>query len=219
MSVLSDRTIRDLCTGEEPMIFPFVETSVRVNEQGDRIPSYGLSSYGYDVRLAPVFEIFKRGPGLVQSIMQKTLSILNVLTSWVYKTKNNRLLSVIDPCNPPEDIYERVEADSCLIPPHGYMLAHTLEYIRVPRDVIITCLTKSTYARLGIMINVTPLEPGWEGQLVVEIANLTNHPVKITASVGIAQFVFHRGDVPCETSYADRNGKYQKQSGIMHAKV
>lgn len=190
MSVLSDRTIRDLCTCEEPMISPFLEDSIRVSENGGRVPSYGLSSYGYDVRLAPVFEILKETAGVI-----------------------------IDPCNPPEDIYERVEAESCVIPPHGYMLAHTLEYIRVPRDVIITCLTKSTYARLGIMINVTPLEPEWEGQLVVEIANLTNLPVKITAGVGIAQFVFHRGDVPCETSYADRNGKYQKQSGIVHAKV
>ena len=189
MSVLSDLSIIDLCKTETPMIEPFVDHSVRLNDQGEKIPSYGLSSYGYDVRLAPLFEVFK----------------------------DTNPPTVIDPCNPPEGIYEQIEGESAVIPPHGYMLAHTLEYIRVPRDVIITCLTKSTYARLGIMINVTPLEPGWEGQLVVEIANLTNHFVKITAGVGIAQFVFHKGDQPCKVAYSDRNGKYQKQTGIRHA--
>lgn len=190
MSVLSDRTIRDLCTGDTPLISPFIGESIREVESGSKIPSYGLSSYGYDIRLEPGFELMKEN-----------------------------FDGVIDPCKPSDEMYERVEGEACIIPPHGYLLANTVEYFRIPNNVTTMCLTKSTYARLGIMINVTPLEAGWEGQLVVEIANLTPHPVLITSNVGIAQVVFLRGDLPCETSYADRKGKYQGQTGITHAKV
>lgn len=192
MSVLSDITIRELCLDTpNPMIFPFFEKSV--NElNGKKIPSYGLSSYGYDVRLEPHFKIFSAAHSC----------------------------GVIDILNPPgDDIFHEVKGESCVLPPNSYLLSYTMEYFNLPRDVIIQCLGKSTWARLGVEINVTPIEPEFFGNVVIEVANLSPIPITIYAGVGISQFLFHRGDRPCETSYADRNGKYNGQTGIKLAGV
>lgn len=216
--VLSDITITELCTGDcvatlnedlgnglgrildkiqpmdlnRPMIEPFIDHSVRVNEQGERVVSYGLSSYGYDIRLAPEFKIFT-------------------------KPNDGR---VIDVKNFNEDeICETVNADSIIIPPGGLLLGRTLEYFRIPRNIVVTCLGKSTWARVGAIVHPTPLEPEWEGNLVIEITNGTNLPLKIYAHEGIAQLVFEKGDQSCKTSYRDRGGKYQAQSGVATSRM
>tara|TARA_B100000700_G_scaffold208593_1_gene229326 strand:- start:78491 stop:79129 length:639 start_codon:yes stop_codon:yes gene_type:complete len=211
--ILSDITIRQLCTGPEyegilseaidemtarvvrkiphgrPMIEPFVSESIKNDERG-RIASFGLSSYGYDVRLAKKFKIFT-----------------NI---------NN---SLIDPLDMPEDCYHEQEGDSVILPPNSYLLGHTVETFDIPRNVSVVCLGKSTWARAGVIVNVTPIEAGFKGQVVIEISNATNLPIKIHAGMGIAQFQFFLGDRPCEVSYDDRGGKYQGQSGIQLAKV
>lgn len=159
------------------------------SEGTERIISYGLTSYGYDVRLGRKFKIF-----------------------------TNINSTVIDPMNMSDDCYVDFEGDVCIIPPHSYALGHTIETFHMPKDVVAVCLGKSTYARAGCAINVTPIEPGFIGQVVIEIANQTPLPMKVYANMGIAQFMFHRGE-PCMVSYADRGGKYQGQSGVQTAKV
>lgn len=184
MSIMSDRWIRNLANNHG-MIEPFVEGQKR-----DGVISYGLSSYGYDARVAPEFKIF-----------------------------TNVDSSVIDPKNfDPRSFVER-ETDVCVIPPNSFALARTVEYFRIPRSVLVTCLGKSTYARCGIIVNVTPLEPEWEGHVTIEISNTTPMPAKIYANEGICQFLFFQGDRPCEVSYADRKGKYQGQRGVTLAKL
>lgn len=158
-------------------------------ENEERVISYGLTSYGYDVRLGRKFKIF-----------------------------TNINSTVIDPMKMSDDCYVDFEGDVCIIPPHSYVLGHTIEYFRMPKDVVAVCLGKSTYARAGAAINVTPIEPGFEGQVVIEIANQTPLPMKVYANMGIAQFMFHRGE-PCMVSYADRGGKYQGQQGVTTARV
>jgi dCTP deaminase len=172
-----------------PMISPFVPTQVRKNEAGEKIISYGTSSMGYDVRLANKFKIFT--------------NVFNAL---------------IDPLAMPENTYIDHEGDFVIIPPHSYVLGHTIEYFTMPEDVVAICVGKSTYARSGCAINVTPIEPGFCGNVVIEIANQTPLPMKVYSNQGIAQFLFLRGD-PCETSYGARNGKYQGQTGIQTALV
>jgi dCTP deaminase len=147
--------------------------------------SYGLSSYGYDARVSREFMIFT-----------------NV---------NNAL---VDPKAFSEDAFVRREGDTCIIPPNSFVLARTVEYFRIPRDVMVICLGKSTYARCGIIVNVTPLEPGWEGHVTLEFSNTTPLPAKIYAGEGACQFLFLQGDQPCEVSYADRAGKYMGQTGV-----
>ncbi len=147
--------------------------------------SYGLSSYGYDARVSDQFKIF-----------------------------TNVDSAIIDPKDfRPESFVDRT-ASVCIIPPNSFALAHTIEYFRVPRDVLVVCLGKSTYARCGIIVNVTPLEPEWEGQVTIEISNTTPLPARIYANEGICQFLFLQGAGPCEVSYADRNGKYMRQRGV-----
>lgn len=171
---------------DSPMIAPYVDHSVKVNEEGLKIPSYGLSSGGYDVRLAPVFKVF-----------------------------TNPLFETIDPMNPPgERFFTTVEGDTCTLPPGGYLLSHTVETFNIPENVLALCLGKSTWARWGVAINVTPIEPGFKGQVVIEIANQSNSPVVIRAGVGICQFLFLLMTGKANVSYADRNGKYQNQTGI-----
>lgn len=216
--VLSDITITQLCTNDcvasitedlggnisrevsriepmhphKPMIEPFIEHSVRQDEDGNKVVSYGLSSYGYDVRLAPEFKTFT-------------------------KPNDGR---IIDVKNFQEDeICETIRADHIVVPPGGLVLARTLEYFRIPRDVVVTCLGKSTWARVGAIVHPTPLEPEWEGHLVIEITNGTNLPLKIYANEGIAQLVFERGDRPCKVSYADRGGKYQGQRDVATSRM
>jgi len=165
---------------EHGMIEPFEAKQVR---QGTI--SYGLSSYGYDIRVAPEFKVFTD----VHSV-------------------------VVDPKNFDPRSFVDVEADECIIPPNSFALARTEEHFRIPRDVLAICVGKSTYARCGIVVNVTPLEPSWCGYLTLEISNTTPLPAKIYAGEGIAQLLFFRGDEAPETAYADRSGKYQDQTGV-----
>jgi len=179
MPVLPDHWIRRMAV-ETGMIEPFVETQKR-----DGVISYGLSSYGYDARVADEFKIFTN------------------VDSAVIDPKNFNAASFVDR-----------RTDVCIIPPNSFALARTVEYFRIPRDVLVICLGKSTYARCGIIVNVTPLEPEWEGQVTIEISNTTPLPAKIHAHEGICQFLFLRGESPCETSYADKAGKYMRQRGV-----
>ena len=164
------------------MIEPFEPGQVRHAEDGRRIVSYGTSSYGYDIRCAPEFKVFTN----------------------IYST-------VVDPKNFDEKSFVDIEADVCIIPPNSFALARTLEYFRIPRNVLTICLGKSTYARCGIIVNVTPFEPEWEGYVTLEFSNTTPLPAKIYAGEGCAQVVFFESDEVCETSYKDRGGKYQGQ--------
>ena len=184
MPVMSDRWIREMAT-RHAMISPFVETQKR-----DGVISYGLSSYGYDARVADEFKIF-----------------------------TNVDSAIVDPKNfSPASFVDR-KTDVCIIPPNSFALATTVEYFRIPRDILVICLGKSTYARCGIIVNVTPLEPEWEGQVTIEISNTTPLPAKIHANEGICQFLFLQGNEACETSYADKAGKYMHQRGVSLPRV
>ncbi len=184
MSVQSDKWIRTQAQ-THAMIEPFVEAQRR-----DGCISYGLSSYGYDARVADEFKIF-----------------------------TNVNSSVVDPKDFDPNSFVDRKTDVCVIPPNSFALARTVEYFRVPRDVLVICLGKSTYARCGIIVNVTPLEPGWEGHVTLEFSNTTPLPAKIYANEGACQFLFLRGNEPCETSYADRAGKYMGQRGVTLPKI
>jgi dCTP deaminase len=166
------------------MIEPFAPDQVR-QVDGRRVISYGTSSYGYDVRCAPEFKIF-----------------------------TNITSAIVDPKKFDESSFVDVSTEVCIIPPNSFALARTVEYFRIPRNVLTICLGKSTYARCGIIVNVTPLEPEWEGHVTLEFSNTTTLPAKIYANEGIAQMVFFESDEVCETSYADRGGKYQGQRGV-----
>ena len=166
------------------MISPFEPNQVRETEQG-RIISYGTSSYGYDVRCADEFKVF-----------------------------TNINSAIVDPKAFDNSSFIDVKADVCIIPPNSFALARTIEYFKIPRNVLTICLGKSTYARCGIIVNVTPLEPEWEGHVTLEFSNTTNLPAKIYANEGVAQMLFLESDEVCERSYADRKGKYQGQTGV-----
>jgi dCTP deaminase len=161
-------------------IEPFAEAASRTG-----VISFGVSSYGYDVRVGRRFKVF-----------------------------TNARCAVVDPKNFDPASFVDMEADYCLIPPNSFALAETVEYLEIPRDVIAICVGKSTYARCGIIVNVTPLEPEWRGRITIEISNTTPLPAKIYAGEGIAQILFLRTDAPCRTSYADKQGKYQDQKGL-----
>jgi dCTP deaminase len=184
MTIKSDRWIKRMAR-EHRMIEPFVESQIR----GSAI-SYGVSSYGYDIRVADEFKIFT-----------------NI---------NN---TVIDPKNFDPRSFVDVKTDVCIVPPNSFALARTIEYFRIPRDVLTICLGKSTYARCGIIVNVTPFEPEWEGTVTLEISNTTPLPAKIYANEGIAQVLFFQSDEPCEMSYKDKKGKYQAQTGVTLPKI
>jgi dCTP deaminase len=179
MSIKSDRWIREMATSTG-MIEPFEEKQVRTD-----VISYGLSSYGYDMRVADEFRIF-----------------------------HNALSPVVDPKAFDERSFVEYEGDVCLIPPNSFALARSVEYFRIPRDVLTLCVGKSTYARCGIITNVTPFEPEWEGFVTLEISNTTPLPARIYANEGIAQVLFFESDEPCEVSYSDKKGKYQAQRGV-----
>lgn len=191
MSVLSDVEIKERSEKNE-MIKPFTETLIRKTEN-EKVLSYGLSSYGYDVRVSNEFKVF-----------------------------TNINSSIIDPKNFSNDNFVTKvipDGDCLILPPNSFALANTIETFKVPRDIIIICVGKSTYARCGVVVNVTPIEPEFIGQVVLEFSNTTNLPVKIYANEGACQFVFFKADVICKTSYADRSGKYQGQKGITLPKV
>ncbi len=170
---------------EKGMIEPFSEAQVRHDADGARVISYGLSSYGYDLRVSSEFKVFTN----------------------VYNT-------VVDPKAFDDRSFVDMDTEICIVPPNSFALARSVEYFRIPRDVLTICVGKSTYARCGIIVNVTPFEPEWEGHVTLEISNTTPLPAKIYANEGLAQVVFFQGDEVCETSYADRGGKYMKQRGI-----
>lgn len=184
MSIKSDKWLRRMAH-EAGMIEPFEPGQVRYDADESRIVSYGTSSYGYDVRCADEFKIF-----------------------------TNVHSAIVDPKNFDEDSFVDIKSDVCIIPPNSFALARTVEYFRIPRNVLTICLGKSTYARCGIIVNVTPLEPEWEGHVTLEFSNTTPLPAKIYANEGIAQMLFFESDEVCETSYKDRGGKYQGQRGV-----
>jgi dCTP deaminase len=169
---------------QHKMIEPFEAGQVR-DKDGERLISYGTSSYGYDVRCSREFKVFTN------------------INSATVDPKVFDSASLVD-----------VESDVCVIPPNSFALARTVEYFRIPRNVLTICLGKSTYARCGIIVNVTPLEPEWEGHVTLEFSNTTTLPAKIYANEGVAQMLFFESDEVCETSYADRGGKYQGQTGV-----
>ena len=209
--IKSDRWIRSQCIPShlqlkradggnfKPMIEPFESGQVRVKKpysaefdtdlllNRGKIISYGTSSYGYDVRCAPEFKIF-----------------------------TNINSAIVDPKNFDERAFVGFSGDRCIIPPNSFILARSVEYLRIPRDVLVVCVGKSTYARVGIVCNVTPLEPEWEGHITLEFSNTTNLPAVMYANEGCAQLLFFQADSDdiCETSYLDRGGKYQGQTGV-----
>ncbi|MDD2989914.1 MAG: dCTP deaminase [Zoogloea sp.] len=189
MSIKSDHWIRRMSEGDAKMIEPFAPELVRHNE-GGKIVSYGTSSYGYDVRVANEFKIF-----------------------------TNINSTIVDPKNFDERNFVDFVGDVCIIPPNSFALARTVEYFRIPRSVLTVCLGKSTYARCGIIVNVTPLEPEWEGHVTLEFSNTTPLPAKIYANEGVAQMLFFESDEVCATSYKDRGGKYLGQTGVTLPKI
>ena len=182
MSIKSDRWIRRMAA--QGMIEPFEPGQVRQRD-GQKIVSYGTSSYGYDIRCAREFKIF-----------------------------TNINSTIVDPTAFDPNSFVDFEGDVCIIPPNSFALARTVEYFRIPRSVLTICLGKSTYARCGIIVNVTPFEPEWEGYVTLEFSNTTPLPAKIYANEGVAQVIFFESDEVCETSYKDRGGKYQGQQGV-----
>lgn len=184
MTVMSDNWIKEMSNKYE-MIKPFTQEQVRYKEDDEKIISYGLSSYGYDTRVADEFKIFTN----------------------VHST-------TVDPKDFDEKSFVNVKNDICVIPPNSFVLGRTVEYFKIPRDVLVICVGKSTYARCGIIVNVTPLEPEWEGHVTLEFSNTTPLPAKIYAGEGACQFIFFKGNEICKTSYADRKGKYQAQKGV-----
>jgi dCTP deaminase len=192
MSIKSDRWIRRMAH-EHGMIEPFVDAQGRqVDAQGRREISYGLSSYGYDMRVAPEFTI-----------------VTNVLSA------------IVDPKDFDSRSFVEFGGDVCIVPPNSFALARSVEYFRIPREVLTICVGKSTYARCGIITNVTPFEPEWEGHVTLEISNTTPLPARIYANEGICQVLFFEADADdvCQTSYADKAGKYQRQTGVTLPKL
>jgi dCTP deaminase len=188
MSIKSDKWIRRMAE-EHKMIEPFEAGQVR-EVAGQRIVSYGTSSYGYDIRSSNEFKIF-----------------------------TNINSTIVDPKAFDPKSFIDFTGDVCIIPPNSFALARTVEYFRIPRNVLTVCLGKSTYARCGIIVNVTPFEPEWEGYVTLEFSNTTPLPAKIYANEGVAQVIFFESDEVCETSYRDRGGKYQGQKGVTLPKI
>ncbi len=184
MGLKPDHWIRKMAL-EHGMIEPFAEKQVR-----EGVISYGVSSYGYDMRVSNQFKIF-----------------------------TNVRSAIVDPKNFSPDSFVDFEGDVCIIPPNSFALARTVEYFRIPRSTLTICLGKSTYARCGLVVNVTPFEPEWEGFVTLEISNTTPLPAKIYANEGIAQVLFFEADEDCEVSYADKKGKYQGQTGVTLPKL
>jgi len=182
--IMSDRWIKEMAT-KHKLIDPFVDHQVK---EGNI--SYGLSSNGYDIRIADEYKIF-----------------------------TNSLSTTVDPKKFDEDSFIDYRGDMCIIPPNSFVLAKSVEHFIIPRNILSICVGKSTYARCGIIVNVTPLEPGWRGYLTIEISNTSPLPAKIYSNEGIAQLLFFKSNELCKVSYADRKGKYQDQKGILTARV
>jgi len=183
MAIKSDKWIRKMAENHG-MIEPFEANQIK-QVNGQKVISYGTSSYGYDIRCANEFRIF-----------------------------TNINSTIVDPKNFDPKNFVEVNSESCIIPPNSFALARTVEYFRIPRNVLTVCLGKSTYARCGIIVNVTPFEPEWEGYVTLEFSNTTPLPAKIYANEGVAQVLFFESDEECDVSYKDRNGKYMGQTGV-----
>lgn len=183
MPIKSDRWIKKMAE-QHGLIEPFEPQQIR-DIDGQRVISFGTSSYGYDIRCAPEFKVF-----------------------------TNINSAIVDPKNFDSESFVDVNRDVCIIPPNSFALARTVEFFRIPRNILTICLGKSTYARCGIIVNVTPLEPEWQGYVTLEFSNTTPLPAKIYANEGVAQVIFLQSDEDCETSYLDRGGKYQNQTGV-----
>ena len=184
MGLKPDHWIKKMAL-EQRMIEPFVDAQVRAG-----VISYGVSSYGYDIRVANEYKIF-----------------------------TNVFSTIVDPKHFDQKSMVDYKGDDCVIPPNSFVLARTVEYFRIPRQVLTVCLGKSSYARCGLIVNVTPFEPEWEGFVTLEISNTTPLPAKVYANEGLCQILFFQSDEVCETSYADRKGKYQAQKGIVLPKI
>ncbi len=184
MAIKPDKWIRKMAL-EEKMIAPFVESQVREN-----VISYGVSSYGYDVRIADEYKIF-----------------------------TNINSTIVDPKHFDPRSFVDFKGEVCIVPPNSFALGRTIEYFKIPRNTMTICVGKSTYARCGIITNVTPLEPGWEGYITLEVSNTTPLPAKIYSGEGIAQILFFESDEECLTSYAEKKGKYQGQTGVTLPKI
>jgi len=185
MSIKSDKWIRRMAE-DQGMIEPFEPSQIKKSADGQKVISYGTSSYGYDIRCADEFKVF-----------------------------TNINSTIVDPKNFDPKSFVEVSGDGfCIIPPNSFALARTVEYFRIPRQVLTVCLGKSTYARCGIIVNVTPFEPEWEGYVTLEFSNTTPLPAKIYANEGVAQVLFFESDEICDVSYRDRQGKYMGQSGV-----
>lgn len=184
MSIKSDKWIRRMAT-EHLMIEPFADRQVREGKI-----SYGVSSYGYDLRVSDEFKVF-----------------------------TNINSTVVDPKNFDARSFVETKGDVCIIPPNSFALARSVEYFRIPRNILTVCVGKSTYARCGIIVNVTPFEPEWEGFVTLEISNTTPLPAKVYAQEGLCQILFFESDEPCEISYKDKQGKYQAQKGIVLPRI
>ncbi|MBD3231273.1 dCTP deaminase [Candidatus Dependentiae bacterium] len=184
MSIQSDNWISFMAKNHK-MIEPFVDKQIRSSNRNNKVVSFGLSSYGYDLRVANEFKIF-----------------------------TNVLNSIVDPKKFDENSFVNVKGDVCVVPPNSFALARSVEYFKIPSNVLTICLGKSTYARCGIIVNVTPFEPEWEGHVTLEISNTTPLPAKIYSNEGIAQVIFFKADDQCAVSYAQRGGKYMGQKGI-----
>ena len=189
MSIMSDKWIAEMSTNQQ-MIHPFVPQQIKEDQQGNKVISYGNSSYGYDARVSNEFKIF-----------------------------TNIDSATVDPKKFSDNSFVNRNVDVCIIPPNSFALARTVEYFKIPKDVLVICVGKSTYARCGIIVNVTPLEPGWEGHVTLEFSNTTPLPAKIYAFEGACQFLFLKGSDQCTVSYADRSGKYMGQTGVTLPKV
>lgn len=188
MSLLSDDQIEELVNTNN-MIQPFENKLVK-QRNGESLVSYGLSSYGYDIRVYDEFKVF-----------------------------TNIYNSIVDPKKFTEDSFVDIKGPFCIIPPNSFALARSVEYFRIPRNILTLCIGKSTYARCGIIVNVTPFEPEWEGFVTLEISNTTPLPAKIYSNEGIAQVIFLESKKVCRISYADRKGKYMKQTGIVVPRI
>lgn len=189
MSIRPDTWIATMAKTKD-MINPFCENLIRTNDKNEKVVSYGLSSYGYDIRVSNEFKVF-----------------------------TNVHNAIIDPKAFKDNSFVELVQDVCIVPPNSFALARSIEYFKIPRNVLTICLGKSTYARCGIIVNVTPFEPEWEGHVTLEISNTTPLPAMIYANEGIAQVIFFESPDTCQTSYADRKGKYMGQRGITLAKV
>jgi dCTP deaminase len=206
--ILPDHEIIRLCK-EENLLTPFVEESIKVDQNGDKHVSHGPSSYGYDISLDNKFKLFKPSRNF----------LLNYLVQFdtFNKITKNRFLRVLDPTNFDDSLLTEIEGDYILIPPHSFVLGVSKEYFKMPKNVTGIVYNKSTYARLGTDCYTSVIEAGWEGNLVLEFSNDNPFYVKLSANQGIAQIVFHQSDKDCNITYADRGGKYMHQTGVQTA--